>query len=567
MNKNNLIVGMILAYFLCLMHIYIITPGGSGLSLPVNAIAWAVMALVIIVYWTQKTRDIRLIIITPMARSLLLAILLMIVPITFTSAEYRFDAFISLVGLVAGFVVYFTLLQCRFSSTQVEILLHGLIAGVLLIVIPASIRLIISGGSLLSEVSRGVFQQRNLTGTFMVTALGAALFFWLNGPLKLNAPAGRVIARILQALALVLVPFSLALSESRISVLAAIIILLGMGLLHWRKTPRALANSVGLIAIGLLGAYLLVRFGHHPQVDFKHPESNNHRMLMLTQTLAMISQHPIRGWGLGSFEYQFHHFLLTQDPPVPGGGGTKHPHNEILYGWMEGGICYLLAYILIAIAAVRLWLKARRRDLLLFQQRSRGYFLLMLPMVLHTQVELPFYLSATHWLVFLLLLALTDGQANTEERSDIKPMPVTPCRVMQLTLAYVALLTLPFLATTLQTGVLLTQAEAVSVKGKSADNFKNTQTHLWNPWIFSERIEYDQQVSNLLQFNQTHDDRILKDYLLWSGQYLQKHIDNNVFATRIAILNFYGKQAEAKRLKAEAHYIYVDDVRFMPRSS
>ncbi|WP_431994616.1 Wzy polymerase domain-containing protein [Serratia ureilytica] len=33
-------------------------------------------------------------------------------------------------------------------------------------------------------------------------------------------------------------------------------------------------------------------------------------------------------------------------------------------------------------------------------------------MLIHTQLEYPFYLSAPHWLAFLLLLALLDGQTG-----------------------------------------------------------------------------------------------------------------------------------------------------------
>lgn len=128
----------------------------------------------------------------------------------------------------------------------------------------------------------------------------------------------------------------------------------------------------------------------------------------------MIAAHPLSGWGYGSFEYAFQHFRIELVPPTRVLEIARHPHNELLYWWVEGGLVALLGISLLILGGGRLLLQVFRHDRRAFSTgaanagETSALCLALLPMLIHTQLEYPFYLSAMHWMVFLLLLAMAD---------------------------------------------------------------------------------------------------------------------------------------------------------------
>lgn len=73
-------------------------------------------------------------------------------------------------------------------------------------------------------------------------------------------------------------------------------------------------------------------------------------------------------------------------------------------------------------------------------------------MLVHTQLEYPFYLSTPHWLVFLLLLALLDGQTG-------EPRPLPFAKALSLPVAMAAVGVLAMAVFTWQGRMALTQSE------------------------------------------------------------------------------------------------------------
>ncbi|VTP59657.1 Domain of uncharacterised function (DUF3366) [Serratia rubidaea] len=74
----------------------------------------------------------------------------------------------------------------------------------------------------------------------------------------------------------------------------------------------------------------------------------------------------------------------------------------------------LAGIVLLLLGGVHLLRQALRVDRRAFSCRRRhageatALCLALLPMLLHSQLEYPFYLSALHWLLFMLLLAQLD---------------------------------------------------------------------------------------------------------------------------------------------------------------
>jgi len=116
--------------------------------------------------------------------------------------------------------------------------------------------------------------------------------------------------------------------------------------------------------------------------------------------IDIAKQEPLHGHGIGSFlrvwNIQAAKFM-TENPNATLPRYVTHPHNELLFWLIEGGFAALAGIVLVIIGIV----------IALYRcgfQRGGSYAAMLLPISLHTQVELPFYASAIHWFLWLFLI-------------------------------------------------------------------------------------------------------------------------------------------------------------------
>ncbi len=279
--------------------------------------------------------------------------------------------------------------------------------------------------------------------------------------------------------------------------------------------------------------------------------SNSARLTMLHDVGAMILAKPLLGWGYGGFEYSFAHFRLQTMPWREVLEVAGHPHNEILLWWVEGGLPALAGIAIVIVAGALLLKRAWQRDCEAPAGARVGLFLVLLPMLIHTQLEYPFYLSAPHWLAFLLLLALLDGQTGA-------PRPLPLAKALSLPVAMAALGVLVMAVFAWQGRMALTQSERTMLA--TIDSIEQMPPPA--AWIYRERKTFDEQSHALLVYNQTRDDALLTGYRQWANAYLQRRIDANVYATLIMILRYQGDQAQADARQREAAFLFSRDARF-----
>lgn len=552
---------MLLIYLAIGMHIFIPGMGGSGLRMPGNIVAWVFIALSVLAYWLLNSH--RNITITTTFRLIFNGVVFLLIPLLYTPEKWLRDALFQMAGVMAGLAFYFTLLQCRFSEFWRVRIINLLLFAVLLQGGIGFIQLsLLSPDSGLMALSAegarptGVFRQVNVMASFMATGIASALYLLYlpqsSDASQQNAPLVPRLLRLQQLAALVLLPAMLVLLQSRAGYIGAVIVIVANFALRWREFPRQTIVFAGLIILGLLTGYSLM-MAADLVTPVSHEGSNLERWKILQITLAMIATHPLSGWGYGSFEYSFAHFALGMTPPIAGMGVITHPHNELLFGWVEGGISALLGYVLIAVAFIRLMFLAWRQ----VNKHCFALWLLMMPIAIHSQLEYPFYMSTAHWLIFLLLLSLTDvAVSNITVVSKPKMNGV-----IRMAMCLAALAGLTLMLPTLQTQILLTKAEQLQMK-QARIHFPLLEQQLWQPWLLRERVDYDRQVSQLLQYNQSRAPQILQHYLDWSQVYLSRHVDANVYASRIAILRFNRDVDEAEKLRQEASQIFNRDIRF-----
>ncbi|MBH3269088.1 O-antigen ligase C-terminal domain-containing protein [Serratia ureilytica] len=542
---------LLLIWMAAILPVYHPNMGGDGLALPQNILAWGVMALTtLIVTFTVCLGRIRLSL-TPTARLLLLGIAVLALPLLYTRPEWREDALWRCAGLLGGWLFYVACLQLRVTARQRELLLFGLLFAVGIQALLAALQLFAPALAWVSPNGGrvyGVFQQPNVLGSFIATGLALALCLLL-------APFSAPTRRQIPLLAL-LAAFSalLVLIQSRTAWLGAA---LAAALLLWRFARQRPAASRWAGGALLLGAaigltVLFTGFGLDGRAGLIGRElSNSARLTMLHDVGAMILAKPLLGWGYGGFEYSFAHFRLQEMPWREVLEVAGHPHNEILLWWVEGGLTALAGIAIVLAAGVRLLKSAWQRDREQPNGARVGLFLVLLPMLIHTQLEYPFYLSAPHWLAFLLLLALLDGQTG-------EPRPLPFAKTLSLPVALAALGVLVMAAFAWQGRMALTQSERTMLA--NIDSIEQMPPPA--AWIYLERKTFDEQSHALLVYNQTRDDALLTGYRQWANAYLQRRIDANVYATLIMILHYQGDQAQADARQREAAFLFARDARF-----
>jgi len=543
---------LLLIWMAAILPFYHPNMGGGGLALPQNILAWSAMALTVLmaacVICIGRTR----LLLTPTARLLFFGIVVLALPLLYTRPEWREDALWRCAGLLGGWLFYVACLQLRLSARQRDLLLYGLLFAVSVQALLAALQLFAPALAWVAHRGSrvyGVFQQPNVLGSFIATGLALALWLLLA---PLCAPTRR---RQLPLLAL-LAAFSalLVLIQSRAAWLGGA---LAAALLLWRfarQRPGASRWAGGALLLGVaIGTtVLLTGFGLDGRAGLIGREvSNSARLTMLHDVGAMILAKPLLGWGYGGFEYSFAHFRLQEMPWREVLEVAGHPHNEILLWWVEGGLPALAGIVIVLAAGALLLKRAWQRDREQPGGARVGLFLVLLPMLVHTQLEYPFYLSAPHWLAFLLLLALLDGQTG-----EPRPLPFAKALSLPVATAAIGMLVMAIFAW--QGRMALTQSERTMLA--SIDSIEQMPPPA--AWIYRERKTFDEQSHALLVYNQTRDDALLTGYRQWANAYLQRRIDANVYATLIMILRYQGAQTEADARQREAAFLFSRDARF-----
>lgn len=565
--------GLLLLWLTALIPLYLPNMGGSGLKLPHNIITWGLMAAVVATIWLTQPAA-KAVHLTVTARWALLAIVILAIPLIYTPPHWREAALARWLALFGGWVFYFSLLQYRMHRVGRHGLYYVILAAVTfqaLIallqftvpgIIPAGLAYPMQGGRVY-----GVFQQANVLASFLATGLALALMLFLSPTFACSRPRHeRLRARAL-GLLLIMFPVVLVWLQSRIGWVGGTAVALLFITRFHHLAPLRTQWAACLLSLGLLMGVTVLLHGLYAQGGLRyvsHDFSNQARYTMLRDTLAMIIQKPLSGWGYGGFEYSFQHFRLAQTPPVVITEIARHPHNELLLWWVEGGLVALMGMLLLLVSGLRLIIAALKTD----RARSRLFkhpagdatalCIVLLPMLLHTQTEYPFTLSAAHWAIFLLLLAQLDKQVGTlKERLSV---PAATATLLRTALPMIALPLCVLAGTGLYANLALTASE----RNQLVDIEPARQAMAFDPWVNTERWDYDRQTHALLTFNHSRDPQLLEGYARWASHYLSRRIDKNVYASWIAIAHSQQDPLTQRRLLQEAQTLFPDDQRFMP---
>lgn len=546
------LVAMLALIYLLVMHLVIANMGGSGSELPTSLWVWFCMLLLLGCGWPCFVRT--AIAVAPGTRRIVVGALLMSLPLAWSpEAGWRLDALPRFAGLWAGVLLLLLLTHVRFSARQRQTLLYllviaGLIQAVysllglhLPTVLPGFEQQVLAA----SPGNISVFQQRNVAGSFLACG-GAVGLYSLGSPFFCTRYPRREAARIAAISVAVMVLFW-ALTEipSRIGWLSAICVYVGMVCLHWQTSPtwrRGLLLGAPAVGVVIGASLMSLSFS---EALAQHDGSTLQRLMILRETLRMIAQHPFLGWGYGSYVWHFSHFIADRATPIANGCSIiPHPHNELLYWWVEGGLVALMGLMLLAWAGMTLFFRTTNRKML-------SLLFCLLPLLLHTQVEYPFYQSATHWLTFIMLLSLAAGEGEPVCAFSGRWLPYFSALVMIAICAG----TFTLLATLRQQSVL-TDFE------QTPEKYYRQVLSLRESGLETARFRKDRALALIVEYQQTGNRQALSMYISQATLWLNLWVDADMYNNVINVDFFMGNTVAGKAFKSEAERIFTDDNRF-----
>ncbi|WP_156168592.1 PglL family O-oligosaccharyltransferase [Yersinia pekkanenii] len=510
--------------FVAMMH-YEINRGGVGLHLPTNIVIWAMMALLVIALYLPQTKATTTVN-YPGILWLLLGALMISVPGLWPASLQHIGAWLPrILGLWGGVILLLGLFRLKLST--------GIRQGWLVLILLSSwgqamlailqLSVFTSNNWMEFDIAQrpyGIFQQTNVLASYLATGYGIAAYLFML--------SGHRVIRGISIVTLLIFPGLLMLLQSRIGWIGGIATLLLLALYYWRQRQIAWLWLCSLLSL-LAAFYLPEQMNDSGQI--LKEASNRERGLMLEYTWQMIQQHPWLGWGYGNFEPTFARELAQNGLIFNKLLYPSHPHNEVLYGWVEGGIMALIGMLVLAIGYIK--------PLLMQPKTVFPLWVITLPIALHLMTEFPLYQSTAHWLVLILL-----GRLMVPE-SMLVPTIRPPNRWQHwrhATVVLLALSTLLFMVTGFKTGRVLTLTERTGlVDMRPLDG-------LINPYIQWERYKYIKHINLLLRFNQHPDPALLTQFRVWAEQYIQLHNDPNVYQSLIMIARYQNDAVQAHNL-------------------
>lgn len=537
--------------WLCGSLLYIPNAGGYGLSLPQNCFSWGMMGILILSVSIAVIRQKLPLIITPALCWFTGGVVVLALPLFLTRPEWLFNGALYWAGAAIGLLFYLSCSQLNPDRHTSRLLIFLWLLACMTHALLILLQLTPAGGwidwPVVNSRPNGVFQQVNLLATFLACGTGLALYLFFTPENRESRQK-----RVFISAALIIFPCVLMLIQSRIGWLSAVITTVMMLILT--GTFRQKYQAVLLLSVGVLAGWWLksyTRIG-----DISHLNSDSARLEMLSSTWEMLKQRPLTGWGTGGFEYTFQLFRVWQGKSTEGLGVVTHPHNEILFWGAEGGVIALTGLALILAGGIKIVTSAwycYRRDK---NPLPLALCVIVLPVLLHTQTEYPFGLSALHFALCLLLLAQTDKISNVSDRNVSCPSPVGTCiSVMTVIVSSGVII---WMSCAFSLGLILTEIER---KG-----MQDLQSLTEIPEIMQitqhERVEFDRNINKLIQYNRSRNPVLLDEYQRWAESYLEIHIDENVYYSLIMILDYQGCAKKRDIYLSQARKLFPQSNKF-----
>lgn len=396
---------MLMLTFLVAPFYYHENIGGTGLNLPGNIVIW--LCAIIFIFFTANSVLSRSILVIPKHAALILAFPILATLSGFLSGvteplEWGFR----LLFVWGGALFLLALFQLQFSRSDWDkllliLVLSGLVHAILACIQvfqPEDVTIYLPKAP--SNIATGVFQQINIQATFQATVVVLCWYLSLRPLAKQNH-----LVRVVIYLSLWFATYIVMISGSRVGMLSMLVSTSLLVLFYFNQIKHHKKTVVLLIFIMVSALFLSVYsdglsrlFNKVENIQTEY--STSQRIGIYRVAAEVVKDKPVLGHGIGSFEsvwqYEKAHFQEKNPSYQLIDSYVTHPHNELLFWQVEGG---LLASLGIVVSFVSIFLIA-------WKSNAKHTLAFLFPFAFHNQVELPFHLSANAWFLTLLLICV-----------------------------------------------------------------------------------------------------------------------------------------------------------------
>lgn len=522
----------IVLVFFCLTLFYIHDSGGAGVALPYNLtfIAWLGLVLIILA-WRYKNAELK-----AQRQPLLTAGSLLLLLPWLLEARDNPGVWV----LLAAVLLWLGLLRLSFTpriKRQILLAVFVLALGQALIALLQAfcphLAMQLYEYDWLRNHGRpyGIFQQVNLLASFLASGIGCGFLLLLTT--RRTARIGLIVP------GLGVLAFVLALNQSRAGAIGAVVVIVALYAAAGRGRIMRAGAALGIMTLcawagWYITQHVTVMVNGEPYLMARdYAGSTRERWHILVITWQMIMEKPWLGWGYGTFEYAFSRWALAHpQPDYAYSSIVTHPHNELLYMWFQGGVVALAGMLLLVTGWLSMLKNAWRHG-----RETAAVALLVAPLLVHLNLEYPFYQSFVHFGLFILLLRLGVVEQPQPAQACARLWPRAVCGAVALAL-------IAFSAAGLYANQQLTRLERSGLAGFPAPA----------PWYFAtqfERAKFDAMVALLIDYNRTHNEANLDEFMAQAQRWSLRHNDKNLWQSQIMIAQHRGDVATVARLRTQ----------------
>ncbi len=403
-----------------------------------------------------------------------------------------------------------------------------------------------------SGIPTGLFQQINNQASFQVTTLMVA--FWLTTrPFIRKAPRWRFVFIVL---AICCATFVVSYSGSRVGLLGFVLALPLFMISRWhvvKQDKKRWYVIIILFVTSLASANLIesnrgLASALEKATAINAGYSGSARLGIYTIAFNVIKEEPVFGHGIGSFVRVWQlakpdFYAQHSNAQLPN-QRVSHPHNETVFWLVEGGAVAGVGLLAVLFSVILTLIK-------LPHSRRYAYVALLIPIALHTQVELPFYISASHWFVFLLLLFVVLQPSTQRYRINLSNAAIKMVKVVAVSGGVVAIV---FLASTMVANLefkrYLLKEE---VKGRNP-----FPVSMYHPYF--KRLATQTMMASLLKSSMRYglEDHV-RSFIQWGEQELAYNPHIMLYKLTVKANHYLKQNQQACTIAKEGWAVYPDD--------
>ena len=254
-------------------------------------------------------------------------------------------------------------------------------------------------------VYKGFFAQPNVLASFLAVSILISFYILLRSDFRYDG----LIFKQIPYISVFCCGFVLMGTGSRVGLLGLILGLLALLLVQHRRVCIRLKYILLLACVLVLSVVSSSYYASDPLEEMASKVermSSEHqgeaRVYIYKIGLEVIKESGLLGHGIGSFQSAFHAKAAEIQYEygsigLIGNSLYTHPHNELIYWGIETGYVGIAFLLLICVVLMKIVFNTG------IKQGLTAIALLM-PLILHTQLELPFYHSAFHLFVLVLIV-------------------------------------------------------------------------------------------------------------------------------------------------------------------